>query len=334
MQRRSRDSNPGFRINALESLPYSGMDRNELLKSPVEDLHIGPDTKLSELIQAFGKSGGFTSAKLATGYRIIRRMFQEENTTFLSFPADIISTGTRGIINDLVRKRKVDVLITTCGTLDHDIARTFLDYYSGSFDFSDRELRNLGINRLGNVFVPDESYGEIIEGKMQPILEELYSKKKKWGGAELIREVGLRMKSENSILYNAAANNIPVYVPGMTDGSFGSQIWAFYERNRDFSLDMLQDEHELSDIIFDAKKTGALMIGGGISKHHTIWWNQFRGGLDYAVYVTTAQEYDGSLSGAKLEEAISWKKIKEDAEFTNIYGDVTAILPLLVGPLL
>ena len=120
----------------------------------------------------------------------------------------------------------------------------------------------------------------------------------------------------------------------MMDGSFGSQLWSFYERNRDFKIDLLADEHQLSDIIFDAKKTGALMVGGGISKHHTIWWNQFRGGLDYAVYITTAQEFDGSLSGAKLEEAISWKKIREDAEFVNVYGDATVILPVLLGALL
>ena len=120
----------------------------------------------------------------------------------------------------------------------------------------------------------------------------------------------------------------------MTDGSFGSQLWSFYEMNHDFKINLLEDEHKLSDIIFDAKKTGALMIGGGISKHHTIWWNQFRDGLNEAVYVTTAQEYDGSLSGAKLEEAITWKKVREDAKFVNIYGDATVILPLLLGSFL
>ena len=310
------------------------MDRKELLRYPVRDTSVNGNTSIRELMKQYGSSGGFTSAKIATGHSILEKMFQEENTTFLSFPADIISTGTRGIINDLVKNKLVDVIITTCGTLDHDIARTFLDYYAGSFDYSDRELRKLGINRLGNVFVPDESYGEIIEGKMQPIIEELYKMKKKWGVADLIHEVGLKLKSDSSILYNAARNNIPVYVPGITDGSFGSQLWSFYERNRDFTLDLLKDEHELSDIVFDAKKTGVIMIGGGISKHHTIWWNQFRGGLDYAVYVTTAQEYDGSLSGAKLEEAISWKKVKEDAEFVNIYGDATVILPVLLGTFL
>jgi deoxyhypusine synthase len=308
--------------------------KQDLLKRRVRDLKIGPETTIMELMESFRDIGGFTAAKVRNGYDILKKMFSEENTTFLSFPADIISTGTRGIINDLVKKKLVDVIITTNGMLDHDIARTYTDYYSGSFDFSDRELRKVGINRLGNVFIPDESYGVIIEEKVGSIIEDLYAIKKEWSAVDFIREAGLRINHKDSILYNAAKNDIPVFVPGITDGSFGSQLWSFYERNRDFEINLLADEHMLSDIIFEAKKTGALMVGGGISKHHTIWWNQFRGGLDYAVYVTTAQEYDGSLSGAKLEEAISWKKIKEDAEFANIYGDATVILPLLLGPFL
>ena len=310
------------------------MKKQDLLNRRVRDLKIGPETTIRELMESFRDIGGFTAAKVRNGYDILKKMFSEENTTFLSFPADIISTGTRGIINDLVKKKLVDVIITTNGMLDHDIARTYTDYYSGSFDFSDRELRRIGINRLGNVFIPDESYGIIIEEKVGSIIEDLYSVKKEWSAVEFIKEAGLRINNKDSILYNAAKNDIPVFVPGITDGSFGSQLWSFYERNRDFKINLLADEHMLSDIIFEAKKTGALMVGGGISKHHTIWWNQFRGGLDYAVYVTTAQEYDGSLSGAKLEEAISWKKIKEDAEFANIYGDATVILPLLLGPFL
>ncbi len=310
------------------------MKKQDLLNRRVRDLKIGPETTIRELMESFRDIGGFTAAKVRNGYDILKKMFSEENTTFLSFPADIISTGTRGIINDLVKKKLVDVIITTNGMLDHDIARTYTDYYSGSFDFSDRELRRIGINRLGNVFIPDESYGIIIEEKVGSIIEDLYSVKKEWSAVEFIKEAGLRINNKDSILYNAAKNDIPVFVPGITDGSFGSQLWSFYERNRDFKINLLADEHMLSDIIFEAKKTGALMVGGGISKHHTIWWNQFRGGLDYAVYVTTAQEFDGSLSGAKLEEAISWKKIKEDAEFANIYGDATVILPLLLGPFL
>ncbi len=310
------------------------MKEEDLLGDPVEDVVINASTTLGELHEMMKKSGGFMAPKVATATSILRRMFSEDNVTFLSFPADIISTGTRGLINQIIKNRLVDAVITTTGTLDHDIARSLSSYYGGSFDASDSHLRSRGINRLGNVFIPDSSYGEVLEKFTQPVLEELYAEKREWGCSEIISKISSRIGSEDSLLYNASRNGIPVFVPGITDGSFGSQLWSFYERNRDFKINLLSDEHELSDIIFDAKKTGALMIGGGISKHHTIWWNQFRDGLDYAVYVTTAQEYDGSLSGARLEEAISWGKIRSDAEFVNVYGDATVILPLILGPLL
>ncbi|BAB59561.1 deoxyhypusine synthase [Thermoplasma volcanium GSS1] len=310
------------------------MDRKELLSKPVQDLRIDGNTTLSNLMAQFSNIGGFTAAKLYEAHSIISDMFLEDNTTFLSFPADIISTGLRGLINDVVKRKLVDVIITTSGTLDHDIARTFGKYYCGSFNYSDVELREININRLGNVLVPDESYGELIEEKVMEQLEKLYSIKKEWATVDLIKEIGLSINNESSILYNAAKNDIPIFVPGITDGSFGSQLWSFYEQHHDFKINLLEDEHRLSDIIFDAKKTGAIMVGGGISKHHTIWWNQFRDGLDYAVYITTAQEYDGSLSGAKLEEAISWKKVRPNARFVNIYGDATVIMPILMAPFL
>ncbi len=308
--------------------------RENLLKYPVKDELIHKNTTLSELMELFKRSGGFTSKKIYEGYSILKEEFESDETTFLSFPADIISTGTRGIINEMIKKKLVDVIITTNGTLDHDIARTYTDYYSGSFNFGDTLLRDMKINRLGNVFIPDESYGVIIEKKVMEMLDSLYRVKKEWSGWELIKEVGKKINDDNSIIFNAAKNDIPIFVPGMMDGSFGSQLWSFYEMHHDFKINLLEDEHKLSDIVFDAKKTGALMIGGGISKHHTIWWNQFRDGLDEAVYITTAQEYDGSLSGAKLEEAVSWKKIKENAKYVNIYGDATVILPLIIGPFL
>jgi len=93
----------------------------------------------------------------------------------------------------------------------------------------------------------------------------------------------------------------------------------------------MKDEQELSDIVFTAKKAGAIMIGGGISKHHVIWWNQFRGGLDYAIYLTTAEEWDGSLSGARIREAVSWGKVKETAPYITVEGDATITLPIIAG---
>jgi len=298
---------------------------------------------VGKLIEQFYASGGFVAKKLATGVDILERMQKEKCVRFLSFPGCIISTGTRGVVTDLVKNKLVDVIITTCGTLDHDFARIWKDYWHGFFEVDDKELHKKGIYRLGNIFIPKDAYGTIIEDKVQPILEEIYkSGLKEISGKDFIWALGKSVKKEKrckeSIIYWAWKNKIPIFVPGITDGAVGSQLWLFKQKHSDFKIDLLADENDLANIIFDAqakqtKKLGALMIGGGISKHHTIWWAQFGSGLDYAVYITTAVEWDGSLSGAKTREAISWGKIKERAKHITIEGDATILLPLMISAL-
>jgi deoxyhypusine synthase len=306
---------------------------------PVKDIQLRKGMMANELIDELHKSGGFTAKKVGQGLDILDTMIKDKNCVrFLSFPACIISTGARGVIKELLRRKLFDVVITTSGSLDHDLARVWKKYYQGSFNVDDRELHKKGINRLGNIFIPMECYGLILEEKMQPILKELYDKKHKWSTKDLIWEFGKRLEKEkigkDSIIYWAWKNKIPIYVPGITDGAFGSQLWMYYQEHRDLAIDLMQDEQELSDNVFKAKKTGALIIGGGISKHHVLWWNQYKDGLDYAVYITTAVEYDGSLSGAQTREAISWGKIKEKADNITIEGDATVLLPLMISALL
>ena len=309
------------------------------LSRTVKDIVLSENMTIKKLVNQFYESGGFTAKKVATGVEILKDMLNEKNCVkFLSFPACIIATGTRGVIKELVKRKFFDVIVTTCGTLDHDLARVWRDYYHGSLMMDDKKLHKKGINRLGNILIPNECYGEILEKKMQPILKEIYSVKREWSTKEIIWEFGKYLEKEkngkDSIIYWAWKNNIPIFVPGITDGAFGSQLWMFYQDHRDFKIDLFKDEQELADIVFTAEKTGALMIGGGISKHHTIWWNQFRDGLDYAVYITTAVEYDGSLSGARTREAVSWGKISEKAKYVTIEGDATVILPLLAAAIL
>ncbi len=301
-------------------------------KRKVEDLEIDGNTTLSELVEQYEDGGGFVAKKVGIASDILDNMFNDECINFLSFPACIISTGARGVIKEAIRKELFDVVITTCGTLDHDLARVWEDYYHGSFDADDATLHQQNVNRLGNVFIPNSSYGEVIENNLQPIIEDIVEDE---GGdlstREFIEEVGKRIDDEDSILYWAAKKDIPIYVPGITDGAVGSQLWMYWQNHKELSMDLMRDEQELADIVFPAEETGALMIGGGISKHHTIWWNQFKDGLDHAVYITTAVEYDGSLSGARVREGISWGKIKERADFVTVEGDATVLLPLVLG---
>ena len=307
----------------------------EAHKVAVKDFDFSKDLSVDELVLQMDAAWGFTAGKLATGVNIMESMIDSEGCVkFLSFTADIVATGTRGVIRELVKRKLVDVIITTCGTLDHDVARCFRDYYKGSFVMNDSKLHKEGVNRLGNVLVPNDSYGIIIEQKIQKLLQDLYSEgKKELSTSELAREIGLRCCDESSILYWAAKNNVQVFVPGITDGSVGYQLWFFSQDHKDFRINLLKDEGDLNNIVFDAKKSGALIVGGGISKHHTIWWNQFKDGLDYVVYITTADEWDGSLSGARPREAVSWGKINEKAKRIMIEGDATVVMPIMAGAL-
>ncbi len=306
-----------------------------MLKDAVEDYDFSKSMSVDELVLQMERGWGFTAGKLAVGVNILESMVRERGCVkFLSFTGNLVATGTRGVFKELVKRKLVDVVVTTCGTLDHDVARSWKQYFRGSFVMNDAKLREEGINRLGNVLVPNDSYGIIIEKKMQTLLDDLWKEGvKEVSSSQFCREIGLRTCNDSSILYWAARNNIPVFVPGITDGAVGYQTWLF-SQDHDFRLNLLKDSGQLNDIVYTAKKTGALLVGGGISKHHTLWWNQFRDGLDYAVYISTADEWDGSLSGARPTEAVSWGKISEKAKRIMIEGDASLILPIMASSLL
>ncbi|MGC8687249.1 MAG: deoxyhypusine synthase [Candidatus Micrarchaeia archaeon] len=307
------------------------MEKKDLLKTPIKDLKIKKEMKVSELVKAMNDVGGFSAQHLVDGIDILKRMIDDKDSfNFLSFPADLVSTGIRGILASSVKY--FDAIVTTGGTLDHDIARAYGGiYHKGTFNVDDSMLHRMGIYREGNVFIENAQYGLKMEESFNKIMNDIYNSKdykKEYSASELIYEFGKRMTDNNSIIRQAYLNKVPIFCPGILDGAFGTAL-SIFAQDHDFKLNLIKDELELSNIAFDNKVSGALMLGGGISKHHVIWWNQFKKGLDYAVYVTTATQYDGSLSGARLTEAVSWGKIKEKARYVTIDGDVTIILPIM-----
>ena len=321
----------------MQTILYPRFDLHDVIKpgKPVKDISLVKGDSIAHIFDKMAGSGGFESRNLVDGLDILSTMVQDEKCLkFLSFVGALISTGVRGIIVDMVKNKMCDVIITTCGALDHDIARHFSQYLEGSFTLDDNELAENDIHRLGNVLVPLKSYGPLIEEKMQAFLDKAYNDgKKEMSTGDVSKLIGANL-GEDSFLYWANKNNIPVIVPGIMDGAVGSQIWMFTQKHNDFKVNVAADGDLLSELIFKAKTSGALMIGGGISKHHTLWWNQYRNGLDYAVYITTAQEFDGSLSGALVREAISWGKVTQNAKQTTIHAEATTILPFLYSALL
>lgn len=311
---------------------YLDVDSKNFLSKIVKDYDIDVNSDFKHILSNMNDSGGFEGRNLANGITILQNMMNEKNCTkFLSFVGSLISTGNRGIVRDMIKNKMFDCVITTCGSLDHDIARSFSSYYEGDFRLDDNLLLNKNIHRLGNILVPNKNYGPLIENKIQPILQSLYDKtksSKEFSPSEIIKYIGSNL-NETSFLYWAFKNDVPVFVPGIVDGAVGNQIWLFNQNHKDFKIDILKDQTKLSELIFDSKMTGAFMMGGGISKHHTLWWNQYRGGLDYAVYITTSSEWDGSLSGALVTEAISWGKVTTEAKQITIHADISTILPFI-----
>jgi deoxyhypusine synthase len=302
----------------------------------IRDIDLDRASSCYDLLKQYAESGGFMAVNLAAAHRVLTEMFRDDGCTrFMSFTADLVATGTRDVLREIVERGLVDAVITTCGSLDHDLARCWGEYHPGSFSADDLELEKKGIHRLGNVFIDREDYGQRLEERLRLILRDLYEDGlRRTSPHELWSRIGSRIDDTDSILHWASKKGIPVVVPGPLDGAVGSHLWFFNELHRDFTLDLFEDQRLLSDLIHEASRSGALVIGGGISKHHLLWWNQFRGGLDYAVQITSAVPWDGSLSGAALGEAMTWGKISPEAKIVDVWGEATLLLPLVMKAVL
>jgi len=292
---------------------------------------------MREVVELYKRVGGFQALHVAQAYEVLKEALGEADVRFFSFTGNLVATGLREIIAEALRERLFNVVVTTAGALDHDIAKAMgASYRPGSFDLDDYELAEKGLHRLGNVIISRGEYGPYVERFVLQRCERL------WGRSlatyELAEEFG-RDLPEDSILGAAARAGVKVFVPGIVDGAVGTALLTCNDLARvrrggaRLVVDVLKDEKALREIVHEGKRLAALIVGGGISKHHVIWWAQFKGGLDYVVYISTAVEYDGSLSGARPREAVSWGKVKPTAKSVYVYADATLVLPILLKAL-
>jgi deoxyhypusine synthase len=297
----------------------------------IKDFRLDQALSPGRVLEQLGAMG-FQASELGQALKVVEKMKAEKATLYLGFTANLVASGLRGILAELCRKKFVDVIVTTAGALEHDFIKAYAPYLKGGFDVDDVELHKKNINRIGNIFVPSKRY-ELFEEKFQAVLQSLYREKKVFSPSELAKRMGEGLEDEGSFLYWSAKNEIPVFCPGITDGAIGLQSFFFKQERKDFGIDVTGDMKLLADLTLNAEKTGAIILGGGISKHHIIGANIVREGLDYAVYFSTAQEFDGSLSGARTREGKSWGKIKEEANAVTVYADATLSFPLLAAAL-
>ena len=255
---------------------------------------------------------------------------------FLGYTSNLISSGVRETIKFLVKHKLVDCIVTTAGGVEEDLIKCLAPTYLGDFSLKGSELRSKGLNRIGNLIVPNNNYCKF-EDWIMPIfdkmLEEQNENKINWTPSKMIARLGKETNSTDSVYYWAWKNSIPVYCPALTDGSIGDMLYFHSYKNPGLVVDIVEDIRSINMQAVKAhpRKTGMIILGGGVCKHHICNANLMRNGADYAVFVNTAQEFDGSDSGARPDEAKSWGKIRMNAQPVKVYGDATLIFPLLVA---
>ena len=271
---------------------------------------------------------GYQSIELKKASDIFVKMKKNNAKIFLTFTSNMVTSGLRGFFAQIIKNGMADIIVTTVGGLEEDIMKSEGEKFSiGSFASDDVELHEKGINRVGNILIKNESYMHF-EDMILEILDKLYKKQKRWAVSDLLKEIGLMIKDESSILHQAAKNNVPIFCPAITDGAFGFHLYLFQQKHNDFIIDVVKD---FGNILFSTnydEKKGIIALGGSISKHHAILSTLLNGGADYAVYMTTAHKTSGSMSGATTEEAKSWGKVKDESDVATVIGDVTITFPL------
>lgn len=241
----------------------------------------------------------------------------------------MISSGLRDTFRFLVQHRHVSAIVTTAGGIEEDFIKCLAPTFLGSFSASGAALRAKGMNRIGNLFVPNNNYCAF-EDWVVPVLDQMLEEQEEefrktgerfmWTPSRIIHRLGKAIDNEDSVYYWAYKNDIPVFCPALTDGSLGDMLYfhSFKASPLHLGIDIVQDIRKINTIAVRAKRTGMIILGGGVVKHHIANANLMRNGAESAVYINTGQEFDGSDAGARPDEAVSWGKIKTDAKSVKV----------------
>ncbi|POR38159.1 Deoxyhypusine synthase, partial [Tolypocladium paradoxum] len=291
---------------------------------------------------------GFQASSMAEAVRIINDMRAwrdpetgDKTTIFLGYTSNLISSGLRGVFRWLVEHSHVSCIVTTAGGIEEDFIKCLGETYMSSFSAVGADLRKKGLNRIGNLVVPNANYCAF-EDWVVPILDEMLKEQEaskgtdeeiNWTPSKVIHRLGKEINDERSVYYWAYKNNIPVFCPALTDGSLGDMLYfhTFKTSPLQLKVDIVEDIRRINTISVRAKRAGMIILGGGLVKHHIANACLMRNGAESAVYINTAQEFDGSDAGARPDEAVSWGKIKIGADSVKVYLEATACFPFIVA---
>ena len=262
--------------------------------------------------------------------RILGEMFANEDyRNFISLAGPIIPGGLRTIIADIVDRRLINGIVTTGANVTHDMLEALGHrHIVGSETLDDRALKRKGLSRIYDMLVEQKGIEDLERTTYRMLNRISEAKRRNIASYELLWEFGSQLRDHRSLLRTAQKREVPVFCPGIFDSMLGLNLWTYSQLNPLF-INPFRDFSKLVDMTYEAKRVGAVILGGGMPKHHVLIANSYRGGVDAAIQITLDRPEGGGASGAPLEEAISWGKVKSPGKLVTIVGDATLIFPLL-----
>lgn len=291
------------------------------------------------------KNCGFQGRHLALALDILEKMVSDKDClTVLTLSGAMVPAGMGGLISVLIEYKLIDVLISTGANITHDLvdAASNVGHYIGNPNVDDDELFKHRINRIYDIFLPEENYDKADTKLLEIIKSSFHEKIIQATPSEFLQKIGSKL-SVDSILSLAAKNNIPIFIPAFSDSELALKLikYDLYE-GYNFQFDILGDVKKFADIVKKYKDYGTLIVGGGVPRN---WAQQIfpmldqfdkvtKMGYNYSVRIHTATEYDGGLSGSTFSEAKSWGKYSLESRHVSIWCDATIALPILITGLL
>jgi len=301
----------------------------------VHQIRLRPGMTVGELAEEMRLTGVMQGGRVGRAAEIVAEMFSDPSyTVFITLSGPLVPGGMRVILRDLIRDGYVDAVMTNGANMVHDIVESMgRTHYIGTTNVDDEKLYEEGYNRAYDIFIENDTFVDI-ESYVGKLIDDIPEEKRDGIAIhEFLHEIGARITDVESVLKAAADKNIPIFSPGFLDCMLGIPLWL-YSKQKKLVFDPLKDFDLLGDMVFDAEKSGAIILGGGTPKHHTQYMHTLRDGLDAAIQLSSARVEDGSLSGAPLRESITWGKLRKgqlEEKTATIFGEVTSLFPLIIA---
>jgi len=317
--------------------------KKDFLKETIQHFDI-KEHNVIKLVDSMEKMA-FSARDLNRAAQIYDRMLRDKDcAVILTLAGSLFSAGLKRVVYDLITNNMIDAIVSTGAIMvDQDFFEALgFKHYIGTPFVDDNVMRDLHIDRIYDTFI-DEDELRICDETTEKIFNSLeprpYSSRELlWNFGKYLEENG-GPKVEDSVIYAAYKQNVPIFVPAFSDCSAGFGILVHQTNNPDkhLSFDSGKDFLELTQIKLKSKETGIFMIGGGVPKNFT---QDIVVAADiltenapmhkYAVQITVADVRDGALSSSTLKEASSWGKVETTYE-QMVYSEATIAMPLIAG---